>query len=526
VTILPRPPMDSIYDAGTQVIATAEPQPGYSFDKWSGDTTSTNNEIRLSMHSGRTIVANFVKVYKLTVIRMTATGDTLLVRDSLYNKGTYVPVTAPEISGYRFERWFGALTGKVSEGTITMDTNKLAIAIYMRLYTLAIYNNPIGGGTTIPPDTSYDEGTRVHVTARSNMGYRFNRWSGESTDTTRTTVITMNGHKTLTANYSRVKYTLTLKSVGQSTQTSDVTSTHDSGTVVTVTADTTDKSQRFTRWSGASRDTTPTISITMNKNDTLIANYVRVHELKIYVDPPSSGPVTVTVNGTTNPYNGPMYIDNGASVDVKAELMAGYIFSNWSGAKSSTNPAISFTMDGPKDLTAKYTRVKYQLATIYVSPSGYGTVDVKVNGIPTTANRSIDSGDVVSVTATPTTVNYRFTGWSGAPSSVNASNATIQFPMTGNVSSMTANFVRVYKLEINVDPEDGGTVTVNNIPYNGPMYIDNGASVTVRAVPNSGYKFIRWRNALTSSNALETINNMNVDKTLIADFELLPVPAE
>jgi len=208
VTLLPRPPLDSIYDAGTQVIATAVPKSGYRFDRWSGDTTSTDPEIRLSMNRGRTLIANFVRVYKLTVIGMTANGkDTLWgPRDSLYNKGTQVPVTAPEINGYRFERWAGAYTGYVSEGAVTVDTNKLAIAIYVRLYTLTINKN-IDGGMTAPSGTSsYAEGTEVHVIAKSNAGYKFTTWSGASTETTLTTVVTMNGpntNKILTANFIR-----------------------------------------------------------------------------------------------------------------------------------------------------------------------------------------------------------------------------------------------------------------------------------------------------------------------------------
>jgi len=377
VTISPPPPRDSTYKDSTLVTVQAEPKSGYRFDGWSGDTTLTNAEIRFPMNRGRTLIANFVKMYKLTVIRMAPAGntwDTLKVWDSLYNEGARVTVTASELNGYRFERWFGALTG-VSEGTITMDANKLAIAVYVRLYTLTINNNPIEGGTTTLFGTStYDEGTEVYVTARSNMGYRFYSWSGASTNTTPTTVITMSGFKTLTANYMRVKY---------------------------------------------------------------------------------------------------------------------------------------------------------RLEIINVSPTGNGTVDVKVNGISTTNNGTIDidSGAVVTVTATAN-VNYKFTKWSGTvPASVandtnELSNASISFTMTGTVSNLTANFVRVYKLTVNVNPTYGGTVTIYPPPPSDSTYT-SGTQITVTAVPSNGFKFNGWSGALTGSNNPSTFT-MSDNRTLTANFVQSP----
>jgi uncharacterized protein (TIGR02145 family)/uncharacterized repeat protein (TIGR02543 family) len=70
-------------------------------------------------------------------------------------------------------------------------------------YTLTIAVT--GGGSVNPPvgTRTYDAGTFVTVTATANSGYTFKNWSGASTSTSATVNITINGNKTLTANFQQ-----------------------------------------------------------------------------------------------------------------------------------------------------------------------------------------------------------------------------------------------------------------------------------------------------------------------------------
>ena len=76
-------------------------------------------------------------------------------------------------------------------------------------YTLTIAAT--SGGTVSPSVGAhrYDAGTSVTVTATANSGFTFNNWSGASESTSATVDITMDGHKTLTANFQPTTYTVT-----------------------------------------------------------------------------------------------------------------------------------------------------------------------------------------------------------------------------------------------------------------------------------------------------------------------------
>jgi outer membrane protein assembly factor BamB len=74
-----------------------------------------------------------------------------------------------------------------------------------RQYSLTIAARP--GGTTNPaPGTyTYDEGTSVRITATANAGSLFGGWSGDASGTTNPVTITINGNKTVTANFINVE---------------------------------------------------------------------------------------------------------------------------------------------------------------------------------------------------------------------------------------------------------------------------------------------------------------------------------
>jgi len=56
-----------IYDAGTEVTITAIPENGYRFSEWSGDASGTDNPIKITMDSDKSVKANFRRQYTLTI---------------------------------------------------------------------------------------------------------------------------------------------------------------------------------------------------------------------------------------------------------------------------------------------------------------------------------------------------------------------------------------------------------------------------------------------------------------------------
>ena len=71
-------------------------------------------------------------------------------------------------------------------------------------YSLNIDINPSGGGTVNknPDKSTYSHGEQVELTASANSGYAFSHWSGDASGTNNPVTVTMDGNKSVTANYA------------------------------------------------------------------------------------------------------------------------------------------------------------------------------------------------------------------------------------------------------------------------------------------------------------------------------------
>ena len=119
-----------------------------------------------------------------------------------YTTGTVVTVTANPNVGYAFANWSGNLTGSTNPATITMNTNKSVTANFISAPTYTLTTSATNGSITLNPSGGiYNTGTVVTVTANPNAGYAFTNWSGNLSGSANPTTITMNGNKSVTANF-------------------------------------------------------------------------------------------------------------------------------------------------------------------------------------------------------------------------------------------------------------------------------------------------------------------------------------
>jgi hypothetical protein len=107
----------------------------------------------------------------------------------------------------------GTYTVKAQARCVT-DTNVLSPYCYIDVtisapitYTLTVNINPSGAGTVTlnPPGGTYNAGTAVTLTATANSGYTFSSWSGVDSSSGTTGYVTMNGNRTVTANFSQIR---------------------------------------------------------------------------------------------------------------------------------------------------------------------------------------------------------------------------------------------------------------------------------------------------------------------------------
>jgi uncharacterized repeat protein (TIGR02543 family) len=196
------------YNSGTEVTITAQPESEYEFSHWKGDVPEGHegdNPITITMNSDKSITANFIRQYTLTIIAGEGGTTDPAPEIYTYDSGTRISITALPGDEYRFSGW----TGDVPSGhendnplTLTMDSNKSITANFIQQYTLTIVAGT--GGTTNPSPGSYahDTGTNVSVTAIPNSGYNFSGWSGDASGTTETITITMDSDKSITASFT------------------------------------------------------------------------------------------------------------------------------------------------------------------------------------------------------------------------------------------------------------------------------------------------------------------------------------
>jgi len=509
-----REPYKAVYTYGEQVTVTVAPTDGYTFTGWSGDVTGTAKSVKITIDGNKTLTANFQQNrYTLTTV-VSPSGYGIVLRNpnkDTYTYGEQVTVTATETppSGdnyYAFNGWTGSLESKSNIVTITMDDNKTLTANFTRgtvpYYTLATTSNQdVQAISRNPDNASYREGATVTVTAPTVDGYTFTGWSGASTSTNTIVTVTMDGNKTLTANYRQLDYALATDvnpAIGGRVSRVPNKDRYVSGEKVTVNA-TANPGYKFVGWTGVSTSKDTSITITMNSNLTLTANFEQVtYTLETNGNPTNGGFVSRSPNRDTYTYN--------AEVTVTAEAANGYTFTGWTGTSTSKETSVTITMNGNKTLTANFQQDQYTLTTS-ISPSGGGTI----SRTPTSTDQiKYTWGTTVTVTATPSGC-YMFTGWSGTGAPMSASTNPVTITMDGN-KALVANFQqKQYTLKVITN---GCSVSRNPEKE---TYIC-GEQVTVKATTTIGNSFVGWSGASSSTNSSVTIT-MDGNKELTANCQ-------
>jgi uncharacterized repeat protein (TIGR02543 family) len=149
-------------------------------------------------------------------------------------------------------------------------------------YTLTTSVNPSNSGTITknPDKVSYSNGENVGLMANANSGYAFKNWSGDvpqEQQSSNPVTITMDSNKSVTANFIR-RYTLTLSAgAGGTTEPGPGTYIYDQGTQVSLKA-VPASGYDFSSWSGDVSGTTNPITVTMDSNKSVTANFKQKSE--------------------------------------------------------------------------------------------------------------------------------------------------------------------------------------------------------------------------------------------------------
>jgi len=289
---------------------------------------------------------------------------------------------------------------------------------------------------------------------------------------------------------------------------------HDSGTVVTLTAEHED-GYIFKNWSGDLTGSTNPAQITMTKDMTVTAVFEQVisgrYILTTIVTPTGGGEVE---RDTVQPTGG--YFA-GTVVTLTPKPLPGYAFKNWSDSLTGTENPATVTMNSNKTVTANFQEAATVTYNLTVLAGTGGTVS------PNGVIPGIGPDSLFTIKATPG-ANYNFNGWrltAGSAEITSEAAATTTVKLTAN-ATVTADFIEkttdTYTLDLSVQPDIAGkkpTKTPNKEGY------ASGERVTIATeLLLDDYKFTGWfsgNELLSTSLSHEII--MNGNKVITARFE-------
>ena len=129
-------------------------------------------------------------------------------------------------------------------------------------------------------------------------------------------------------------------------------------------------------------------------------------------------------------------------------------------------------------------------------------------GSVSTTGGIYELGSILTITATPNQ-GYEFIGWTGS----NETSMEITLEVNSNIE-LIANFQLIPIPEFTLDLSSGNGGTISG---EGGIYKE-GTEITITAVPDEGYSFLKWSNGSTENPLTITINST---QTISATFELI-----
>ncbi|MBM4444779.1 MAG: hypothetical protein FJ020_05680 [Chloroflexi bacterium] len=192
-------------------MATASP--GFEFDRWVGDFSSSDGYIAfVVMDTDKTLTAYFVPSGSCCslVVNVAAPGSGTVTLSPPqppdgYAVGDNVTLTPAAAPGYLFSHWEGGLAGSVNPALIAISGNQSIVAVFNP--KVEVVRSPSGGGTVSlapeQPADGYAAGTAVTATAVAADGYKFDHWSGDLSGSETQESITVEGLVTITAHFAK-----------------------------------------------------------------------------------------------------------------------------------------------------------------------------------------------------------------------------------------------------------------------------------------------------------------------------------
>lgn len=263
-------------------------------------------------------------------------------------------------------------------------------------YTLTT-GTPANGAIEVDPAQSdFPGGSNVQLNAIPDPGYAFTGWSGDIAGLENPVTLYMDSDKNISAIFTETNYyslEINAENGNVSVDPGEGMYGYVEGTIVSLIASP-DNGYRFTGWNGDLSGTENPVTLTMDSDKTITANF----ELEIFYDL-----ATEALNGSVSidPPGGSYR--QGTTVKLTAVPDPDFVFLEWMGDLSGSGNPVSILMDSDKSVTA-----------VFRNPNALSLVINAVNGTVQLMpeKETYFPGSSVILTAIPDE-GYEFSGWEG-----------------------------------------------------------------------------------------------------------------
>jgi len=380
--------------------------------------------------------------------------------------------------------------------SITISVNSSVEQLYVCVFKGSDYLGRIGNWDSVPGGT-----TRSCSTSVSGVGstYEFGvhaYWNGGKSWEGCTFYLTVKSPPQPTTRTLELYCT-----TGGTTDPIPGRYTYTDGSTVTIKA-IPSSGYQFSGWSKDASGTTNPLTLTMNKDYVVVANFSQTaptqYTLSVSVSPSGSG--SVYPSGGT--------YTSGTQLILAATPASGYRFDSWSGSISSTSNPVTITMDGNKSVTAKFVyasapsctfsinnKVVSPTTMLYLGTTSWQFVlksDQNLSGakvtISGTANATVD--------LQPANV---LTQWVGSWTAPGEGRYTVTCTASYPGGTVTAASIEMAYGQVTAPP--GYTALVFNVAGQGSVsvtepegktVVPENSIVRVQAFPAPGWRFKAW----------------------------------
>jgi uncharacterized delta-60 repeat protein len=423
------------------------------------------------------------------LLAMATAGGTVALAPpgGFYLSSTVVTLTAVPEAGWEFLSWSGDAGGTSSSLSLVMDRDKIVTAQFGRIPVFTLAVTTVGSGTISGnTQSNYLRGTTVNLRAEPALGWEFLSWSGDASGTSSNISLMMDRNKSVTAQFGRNAFTLTVTTVGGGTVSGNTQSNYFRETTVNLSA-ASEPGWYFQSWSGDASGTSNNVSVVMNRDKIVVANFPPLTLLAL-----TAGGGTIAANPASN------YVQD-SFVELTAQPQSGWSFLNWMGDASGTNPQTTVTMDRPKEVQAVFG------TTCNTTVLGQGAV------VRNLGTGLVPFGGVVRLTAVPQPGCY-FGLWGNAASSqVNP----LDFTVTNATPTVGALFSALGANQATLTVREQGAGVVAREPQANAY--TKGQAVRLTAQPFPGQAFLGWSgDASGTQNPLTA--TLTTNQTITATF--------